>query len=283
LKLLADEVPGPALQRKDRADKTVGSETGCELHLRTGGNYDRSSTLRRKIIRDQSCFGKYSSASQCILCTGAASPALLPELSPHLWSKCWTLAHIELTEEEVKEYRNMPVVDNYELGFFFEPDPKTRWIKICNATQGYHFKTAADAKGTPYSVPRYASDHPEDGIPNEAEIAIRKFVDAILPQFSGRPLLGARICWCTDTADQHFLFGRHDKYPELLLGTGDSGHGFKFLPTIGSYIADLMEGEERGMKKEWQLREREWRKDVTRPGNVVKDLRDVGLGRRMVS
>ncbi|RDW59915.1 FAD dependent oxidoreductase-3 [Coleophoma cylindrospora] len=222
--------------------------------------------------------GNTIKASQYILCTGAASPALLPELSPHLWSKCWTLAHIELTETEVEEYRNMPVVDNHELGFFFEPDPKTRWLKICNATQGYQSKTAFNPDGTSYSVPRYASDHPEDGIPAEAEEAINEFINTILPQFAGRPLLGARICWCTDTADQHFLISRHDVYPELLLGTGDSGHAFKFLPTIGSYIADALVGNERGTKKEWQLRERHWRKDVTRPGDVVKDLKDVGLG-----
>ena len=221
--------------------------------------------------------GKIHTANQYILCTGAASPALLPELSTQLWSKCWTLAHVELTEAEVEEYRNMPIVDNHELGFFFEPDQKTRWMKICNATQGYQYKTAIDLKGASYSIPRYASDHPEDGIPREAEEAIRKFVDAVLPQFSGRPLLGARVCWCTDTADLHFLISRHDKYPELLLGTGDSGHGFKFLPTIGSYIADALEGKKRGLRKEWQMGEREWKKDVTRPGDVVKDLRDVGV------
>lgn len=222
--------------------------------------------------------GASHTASQYILCTGAASPALLPELSTQLWSKCWTLAHIELTEAEMEGYRDMPIVDNHELGFFFEPDPKSRWIKICNATQGYQFKTAVNPKGISYSVPRYASDHPEDGIPKEAEDAIRKFIDAVLPQFSDRPLLGARICWCTDTADLHFLISRHDKYPGLLLGTGDSGHGFKFLPTIGSYIADAFEGRERGLRKEWQMGEREWKKDVTRPGDVVKDLRDVGIG-----
>ncbi|KAF8854333.1 FAD dependent oxidoreductase [Acephala macrosclerotiorum] len=222
--------------------------------------------------------GKIHTADQYIICTGANSPALLPELGHHLWSKCWTLAHIELTEEEAAEYKDMPVVDNHELGFFFEPDTKTKWIKICNATQGYQFRTGIDAEGKSFSVPRYASDHPEEGIPKEAEDAIKKFIDNLLPQFSGRPLLGARVCWCTDSADSHWLISRHDKYPELLLGTGDSGHGFKFLPTIGSYIADALEGKERGVKKEWQLRDRPWKRDVTRPGDVVKDLRDVGMG-----
>lgn len=222
--------------------------------------------------------GKTHTASQYILCTGAASPTLLPELSTQLWSKGWPFAHIELTDFEMNEYRNMLVVDNHELCSFYEPDPDTKWMKICNATQAYQFKTAVNTDGISNSVPRYASDHPEDGIPKEAEEAIKKFIEAVLPQFSGRPLLGARMCWCTDTADQHFLISKHDKYPELLLGTGGSGHGFKFLPTIGSYIADAFEGKEWGVGKEWQMRQREWKRDVTRPGDVVKDLREVGIG-----
>lgn len=222
--------------------------------------------------------GNTHTAARYILCTGAASPALLPELSTQLWSKCWTLAHIELTDSEMEEYRGMPVVDNHELGFFFEPDPETKWIKICNATQGYEWKTATNKEGVNYSVPRYASDHPTDGIPKEAEEGIRRFIDAVAPQLSGRPLKGARICWCIDTPDQHFLFCEHPEYPELLLGTGDSGHGFKFLPTIGKYIADALEGKETGLRHEWRWRKQEWKRDRTRPGDEVKDLRGVGMG-----
>lgn len=222
--------------------------------------------------------GKTHTASRYILCTGAASPLLLPELSSKLWSKCWTLAHIELTPSELSKYRGMPVVDNHELGFTFEPDPETRLMKICNATQGYQWKTGENADGSKYSIPRYASSNPEDGIPKEAEEGIKKFISAVLPQFEGRPLVGARICWCTDTPDQHFLICPHEKYPGLLLGTGDSGHGFKFLPTIGKYIVDALEGKAEGLKKEWRWREQEWKRDRTRPGDVVKDLRDVGLG-----
>ena len=226
--------------------------------------------------------GKIHSASRYILSTGAASAALLPELSPNLWSKCWTLAHIKLSEEEMEHFKNMPVVDNHELGFFFEPDPVSGWIKICNAFPGYqwrHGRYTHDEKTDSFSVPRYASDHPDQGIPEEARRAINRFIDTVIPQFSGRPVLGARICWCTDTPDSLWLIGPHPEYPgnELLLATGDSGHGFKFLPTIGKYIADAYEGKPSGLRKEWQWSTRKWRRDATRPGDVVKDLDDVGL------
>ncbi|KAF2092015.1 putative sarcosine oxidase [Saccharata proteae CBS 121410] len=222
--------------------------------------------------------GKIHTASRYILCTGAASPAVLPELGPHLWSKCWTLGHIELTPAEIAQFRNMPVVDNHELGFFFEADEDKGWMKICNEFQGYQFRTGKYEDGdstVEFSVPRYASEHPGEGIPEEAMKGINRLIDIALPQFSGREIKGA-----SDTADRHFLIDKHPAYPdgELLLATGDSGHAFKFLPTIGSYIADAFEDKERGLKKVWRWTDRPWSHDDSRPGDRVKDLREVGMG-----
>jgi len=214
-------------------------------------------------------------ASKYILATGAASPGLMPELSPQLWSKCWTAAHIEVTEEELAEFKGMPIVDNHELGFFFEPDPETRLIKICNATQGYQSVTG-EYGGRQYSIPWYLSDHAEEGIPTEALRDMQKLVDNLLPRFSHRPLLYARYCWCTDTPDQHFLIAPHPTYGEdFVLATGDSGHGFKFLPIIGGYIADCLEGRPRGRKDVWRPRTMDFKRDPTRPGDEVKDIRHI--------
>lgn len=144
--------------------------------------------------------GKVHAASKYILCTGAASPGILPELGPHLWSKCWTLGHVEVTDEELAQFKHCPVVDNRELGFFFEPDPETRWIKICNEFQGYQYQIGEYKDGdktVKYSIPYYASEHPGEGIPQEAIDGINKLIDAVIPQFSGRKLHGTSICWCT--------------------------------------------------------------------------------------
>lgn len=250
----------------------ISGSKGTMTGLRTEGD---------KVTGIKVASGDVLTADRFILSTGAASPALLPELSKQLWSKCWTLGHIELTEEEAKQFEGMPVVDNHELGFMFEPDEEKRWIKICNNFPGYQFKDGeyTDEKGrtTKYSIPRYASDHPEETIPEEAEGGIRAFIDSVLPQFSGRPLHGARICWCTDSPDSHYLIDTHPAYPggELLLATGDSGHAFKMLPIIGKYIADAHEGK---IKDEWKYGNRKDTGNPTRPGDEVKDLRDVGVG-----
>ncbi|KAK2690678.1 hypothetical protein QWA68_010503 [Fusarium oxysporum] len=223
--------------------------------------------------------GEVLHADHYILSTGVASPQLLPELSQQLWSKCWTLGHIQLTDKEAAEWKGVPVIDNYELGFMFEPDPDTKLIKICDNNPGYQYQkgTFVDENGktTHYSIPRYSSDHPQDGIPREAEIAIRKFINTVMPQFSDRPLLDARVCWCTDSPDAHWLIDRHPKHKDLLLATGDSGHAFKMFPIIGKYIADALEGHETGLRKEWAYGGRVAKPTSHRPDTEIKDLRDV--------
>ncbi|KAI3553795.1 FAD dependent oxidoreductase [Colletotrichum abscissum] len=244
-----------------------GTMTG--LSLDTSGKLDGIKVASGDVVR----------GDRYILCTGAASPEVLPELSQEMWTKCWSLAHIELNDEEVAQWKGIPVVDNFELGFTFEPDTETKWMKICDGSPGYQYRigtyTDPSGKVEHYSVPRYASAHPKDGIPDEAATAIRKFIDTVMPQFSGRPLLGARVCWCTDSPDSHWLIDNHPKHPSLLLATGDSGHAFKMFPIIGDYIADALEGKERGLKEEWKYGNRKSKPVATRPGTEVKDLRDI--------
>ncbi|TIA02439.1 putative sarcosine oxidase [Aureobasidium pullulans] len=224
--------------------------------------------------------GEIHHADKYILSTGAASPALLPELHTELWSKCWTYGLLELTEEEAAQFKNMPVVLNHELGFFFEPSREGRLIKLCNEFPGYQWRkgeyTDANGKTHKYSVPRYASEYPEDGIPEEAMNAIKHFISTVIPQFEGREIKGAKVCWCTDSPDAHYLIANHPKYPggELLLATGDSGHAFKMLPIIGKYISNAVEGD---FKPEWRYGNRK-HLDSGRPGDEVKDLKDVGIG-----
>ncbi|KAH6972939.1 FAD dependent oxidoreductase [Ilyonectria sp. MPI-CAGE-AT-0026] len=218
-------------------------------------------------------------ADRYILSTGAASPEVLPELAQELWSKCWPLAHVELTEDELAEWKGIPVVDHFELGFTFEPDPETRLMKICDNCPGYQYQvgSSTDDAGelSSYSIPRYASSNPDDGIPAEATAAIKRFIDAVMPQFSGRPLIDAKVCWCTDSPDSHWLIDAHPKHRDLLLATGDSGHAFKMFPIIGGFIADALEGRSNGLRPEWKYGSRKAAPAATRLGTEVKDLRDV--------
>ena len=46
-------------------------------------------------------------------------------------------------------------------------------------------------------------------------------------------------CTYTLTRDEHFVL---DRSGPIVVGAGFSGHGFKFVPTVGRILADLVEG-----------------------------------------
>ncbi|OAQ58966.1 sarcosine oxidase [Pochonia chlamydosporia 170] len=51
-----------------------------------------------------------------------------------------------------------------------------------------------------------------------------------------------RICWDASTPTHDFLITPHPHCRGLYVATGGSFHGWKFLPVIGDYIADMMQG-----------------------------------------
>lgn len=51
-------------------------------------------------------------------------------------------------------------------------------------------------------------------------------------------------CLYTNTPDYHFVVDRHPQIPEIVIGTGFSGHGFKFGPVLGEILAQLATGSE---------------------------------------
>ncbi|EXV05896.1 FAD dependent oxidoreductase [Metarhizium robertsii] len=51
-----------------------------------------------------------------------------------------------------------------------------------------------------------------------------------------------RMCWDASTPTHDFLITPHPHSRGLYVATGGSFHGWKFLPVIGDYIADMMQG-----------------------------------------
>ncbi|MEA2584379.1 MAG: sarcosine oxidase [Thermomicrobiales bacterium] len=57
-------------------------------------------------------------------------------------------------------------------------------------------------------------------------------------QFTGRVLLCA-VCLYARTPDHDFAIDRHPEYPNVVIGAGFSGHGFKFTPAVGEHLVQL--------------------------------------------
>lgn len=218
--------------------------------------------------------GKEHLADRMILCAGANAPQLL-DTKDQLRPTAWTLAQISLTQDEVKVYRNLPVLFNVERGFFMESDDGQ--LKICDEHPGY----CNWVGNAPTQVSLPFSRHQ---IPKVSEEGVRTFLRETMPQFADRPFSFARICWCADTPDRHFLISSHPDHPSLVLGVGGSGHGFMQIPVIGKYIIDCMEGKlNPRMSNTWRWRpetavRRNWQSTQDRFGGkgVVMNLQEVG-------
>ncbi|KXT01699.1 hypothetical protein AC578_2725 [Pseudocercospora eumusae] len=208
-------------------------------------------------------------ADRTILCAGANAPQLI-DMKDQLRPTAWTLAHIKMTEEETKLYKDLPVMFNVERGFFMEPDEDKHELKICDEHPGYCNWLTRDHR---VSVP-FARHQ----IPLRSEEGVRLLLRECMPHLAERPFSFARICWCADTPNRDFLITKHPEFPSLTLGVGGSGHGYKHIPIIGRYIADCLEGtlDER-MKKVWRWRpetaiDRDWENVQGRMGGSYKVL-----------
>jgi sarcosine oxidase/L-pipecolate oxidase len=159
------------------------------------------------------------------------------------YCQAWVYAHIQLTPEEAAEYKNVPVVYNGDVGFFFEPD-EYGVIKVCDEFPGctrfkQHQPFGAKAPKR-ISVPRSAAKHPTDTYPDASEVSIRKAIATFLPKFTEKELFNRHLCWCTDTADAALLMCEHPKWKNFVLATGDSGYVFIALHLVAFWSEMLM-------------------------------------------
>ncbi|ORY11979.1 FAD dependent oxidoreductase [Clohesyomyces aquaticus] len=173
-------------------------------------------------------------AAWTILAAGANSDLLL-DFKKQLRPTAWTLAHLPLSPEEAKKYRNLPVLYGVDRGFFIEPDTEKPEIKICDEHPGYC--NFIEVNGELRSVP-FAREQ----IPTQAETRMRQLLSETMPQFKHREFNFARICWDADTVDRRFLIDRHPDLRNMIVAAGGSGHGFMTSPAVGVMVVDTLEG-----------------------------------------
>ncbi|RDL33048.1 uncharacterized protein BP5553_08487 [Venustampulla echinocandica] len=193
--------------------------------------------------------GTIYQAAQTILCLGAHIGTLLPEISYQVMAKAWSVAHIQLSAEEVEEMKDCPVVNCRDLGFFFEPDEDTGLLKLSANGAGYTNYVTSPGFQEQISIPTPSVK----GIPKEDEELIKRLISNTMPKFSGRQLVNKFICWCGDTAESDFIIDFLPGVEGLMVAGGDSGHAFKMLPVVGEWVANvIMEGEQSITRWKWK-------------------------------
>lgn len=78
-----------------------------------------------------------------------------------------------------------------------------------------------------------------DREPNaEDERLLREFAEKYFPEGTGSTMRLA-TCMFTNSPDEHFILDTLPEHPQVTVGAGFSGHGFKFASVIGEILADL--------------------------------------------
>ena len=96
-------------------------------------------------------------------------------------------------------------------------------------------------------------------VPREWEERARTFLRESLPDLADAPLAGSRVCFYCDTVDGDFWIAPHPATAGLVVAAGGSGHGFKFGPLVGTWVADAVEQGEAGVHPRFH-----WRPDASK-------------------
>ncbi len=156
----------------------------------------------------------------------------LPELFPQILGNS-----LRISRQEVHYFgtppgttfseAELPIWIDMELGYYGLP-----------ASEHRGFKVADDQRGPPFD-PTSGDRHPT----SEGIEAARAFVARRFPGLRDAPLLEARVCQYTNTADSHLVVDTHPEAENVWLVGGGSGHGFKLGPVLGELVAQhVLEG-----------------------------------------
>ncbi|KAF7321586.1 DAO domain-containing protein [Mycena kentingensis (nom. inval.)] len=190
--------------------------------------------------------GTMISADLVVLATGSWTASAFPKTSiGDLYRATGqSVAMVQLTEDEAAAYRDIPVIVDFESGFYVFPPNDKNVVKMAIHSAGYTHSPGESKISTPRTILSYPDNNDGLRIPTEKVTALRAGMRAVYPALAHKPLCATRLCWYNDTLDGDWVIGFHpESNGTIMLATGDSGHGYKFLPVIGALVADAIEGK----------------------------------------
>lgn len=171
--------------------------------------------------------------------------------------------------------------DGAEGGLYGFPRDEQGWFKIgYRGTKYTNPMKQDDGKERSVPITRWSSPDRHEGtsdqrlkaVPRQALKVVQRFLDEFLPELAAENIGVSltRVCWYNDSYDNHFVIDRMPNTEGLMVATGGSGHAFKYLPNIGNWVVDILEGVglERPAVKAWRWRNLE---AGIEPANVLME------------
>jgi len=181
-------------------------------------------------------------ADAVVMATGAWTPYLLPFTNKFLRATGHPVFHLRPKQPSFFLPERLPFfgADISETGYYGFP-LNQGVVKIANHGAGREM--------SPDSAKRVVT--------REDEIDLRKFLRSTMPALADAPIVYSRVCMYCDTNDGDLWIAPDPERPNLIVATGDCGHGFKFAPLLGEIIADAVEGKSNPLLQKFR-----WRPEV---------------------
>lgn len=181
-----------------------------------------------RVTTDQ---GQYE-ADTAVICAGAWTGKLLPELAPNAVPERQVLIWTEPLKPEAYTPETFPVflLMVEESHFYGFPAFQVPGFKI---GRFHHLEEVVD----PDTIDRE---------PNARDEAmLRQAVEKYFPDAAG-PTLSMKACMFTNTPDEHFIIDRLKPDSAIVVAAGFTGHGFKFCSVVGEILSDMVIDGETG-------------------------------------
>jgi sarcosine oxidase/L-pipecolate oxidase len=156
---------------------------------------------------------------------------------------------------------------NLSSGLFIIP-PQEKILKVARHSFGYlnpvtvhnALPLSPELERKSFVTSRPSTSRDDEGLarlPHEADVDLRHGLAKLSPikGLEERPWKGTRLCWYSDTKDGDWLVDWHPGWKGLFIATGDSGHGYKFLPLLGDKILDCMLGNGGALGDKWRWKD----------------------------
>jgi sarcosine oxidase len=155
------------------------------------------------------------------------------------------------------------IVPTRQEVFYFEAPSRTRnftapvlptWIDFKGEAyglpdlEGHGVKIAIDRHG-----PTFDPDTGDRVATEEGLAEVRRYLAHSLPALKNAPLLESRVCQYENTSNGDFLIDRHPDFENVWLVGGGSGHGVKHGPSVGEYVAALIQGRNEKLEPRFSL------------------------------
>lgn len=189
--------------------------------------------LKNEVIEVRTNRSTYRT-EKLILSAGAFLKELVPQLAPKL-----------------KVTRQLIAWIKPEVSQVFKMDNFSSWVIADKSYPGimYGFPMLSKSKIGGSGLLKIAHHTPGELInPEELErydskdeqIKILSFIEKYIPKAVGE-MVSLSVCLYTNSPDDHFILDfLPDTNNQVIIASGFSGHGFKFVPVIGELLCDLV-------------------------------------------